>query len=182
VPFLLLFHGNVLAAGSAVLSLAYAGWVAYVFAIARRYLPRLQAAAATAATVSFPAFVVYDLIFNTEGAWLFAAFGWLYHSLASEEFRRKRHAALAGLLLGLAVMLRPAETSLMVPAYAGRSRNASSAKEELGLDHCEARSWHGWHRHMTLCMAAGAFLARLQAQLRRAAPGKPNKTSPTLAA
>jgi SRSO17 transposase len=26
------------------------------------------------------------------------------------------------------------------------------AKEELGLDHCEARSWHGWHRHMTLCL------------------------------
>jgi hypothetical protein len=24
------------------------------------------------------------------------------------------------------------------------------AKEELGLDHCEVRSWHGWHRHMTL--------------------------------
>jgi SRSO17 transposase len=35
------------------------------------------------------------------------------------------------------------------------------AKEELGLDHCEARSWHGWHRHVTLCMAAAAFLARL---------------------
>jgi SRSO17 transposase len=56
------------------------------------------------------------------------------------------------------------------------------AKDELGLDHCEARSWHGWHRHMTLCMAAGTFLARLQAQLRRAAPGKPNRTSPMLAA
>jgi SRSO17 transposase len=56
------------------------------------------------------------------------------------------------------------------------------AKEELGLDHCEARSWHGWHRHMTLCMAAGAFLGRLQAQLRRTAQGKANKTSPTLAA
>jgi SRSO17 transposase len=52
------------------------------------------------------------------------------------------------------------------------------AKEELGLDHCEARSWHGWHRHMTLCMAAAAFLARLQASLRRAACGKPNRTSP----
>jgi hypothetical protein len=25
-----------------------------------------------------------------------------------------------------------------------------SAKGETGLDHCEARSWHGWHRHMTL--------------------------------
>lgn len=56
------------------------------------------------------------------------------------------------------------------------------AKEELGLDHCEARSWHGWHRHMTLCMAAAAFLARLQASLRRAAFGKPNRTSPALAA
>jgi SRSO17 transposase len=56
------------------------------------------------------------------------------------------------------------------------------AKEELGLDHCEARSWHGWHRHMTLCMAAAAFLARLQASLRRAAVGKPNRTSPVLAA
>ena len=32
------------------------------------------------------------------------------------------------------------------------------AKSDLGLDHCEARSWHGWHRHMTLVMAAAAFL------------------------
>jgi SRSO17 transposase len=52
------------------------------------------------------------------------------------------------------------------------------AKEELGLDHCEARSWHGWHRHMTLCMAALGFLAGLSAQLRRSANGKPNETSP----
>jgi hypothetical protein len=49
------------------------------------------------------------------------------------------------------------------------------AKEELGLDHCEARSWHGWHRHMTLCMAAAAFLAGLQASLRRA-PHSLNRT------
>lgn len=52
------------------------------------------------------------------------------------------------------------------------------AKEELGLDHCEARSWHGWHRHMTLCMAAGAFLARLSADLRRATWNKANERSP----
>ena len=56
-------------------------------------------------------------------------------------------------------------------------------KEELGLDHCEARSWHGWHRHMSLCMAAAAFLARLSAQLRRASEGhadgdKRNEKSP----
>lgn len=52
------------------------------------------------------------------------------------------------------------------------------AKDDLGLDHCEARSWHGWHRHMSLVMAAAAFLARLSADQRRSAFGKPNKTSP----
>lgn len=52
------------------------------------------------------------------------------------------------------------------------------SKEELGLDHCEARSWHGWHRHMTLCMVAAAFLARLSAQLRQAAGRKGNERSP----
>lgn len=52
------------------------------------------------------------------------------------------------------------------------------AKEDLGLDHCEARSWHGWHRHMSLVMAAAAFLARLAADQRRAAFGKRNETSP----
>src|ERR1051325_3115282 len=54
------------------------------------------------------------------------------------------------------------------------------AKEELGLDHCEARSWHGWHRHMTLCMAALAFLAKLAADLRRATWGKANERSPAV--
>jgi len=52
------------------------------------------------------------------------------------------------------------------------------AKDDLGLDHCEARSWTGWHRHMSLCMMALAFLARLNADLRRAAWSKPNEKSP----
>jgi SRSO17 transposase len=53
------------------------------------------------------------------------------------------------------------------------------AKDDLGLDHCEARSWHGWHRHMSLCMAALAFLSKLSADLRRSAWAKPNETSPS---
>ena len=53
------------------------------------------------------------------------------------------------------------------------------AKDDLGLDHCEARSWHGWHRHISLVMAAAAFLAKLAADLRKAASGKENETSPT---
>ena len=58
-----------------------------------------------------------------------------------------------------------------------------TAKDELGLDHCEARSWHAWHRHMSLVMAAAAFLAKLRADLLRAsitdAPAtKRNERSP----
>ena len=34
-----------------------------------------------------------------------------------------------------------------------------SAKNELGLDHNETRSWHGWHRHTSLVMLAFAVLA-----------------------
>lgn len=61
------------------------------------------------------------------------------------------------------------------------------AKDDLGLDHCEARSWSAWHRHMTLVMAAAAFLSGIAADQRRAAytnadDGKRDKTSPSRAA
>ena len=52
------------------------------------------------------------------------------------------------------------------------------AKDDLGLDHCEARSWHGWHRHISLVMATAAFLASLGADQRRSGLTHPNKTSP----
>ncbi|MBP2302809.1 SRSO17 transposase [Azospirillum picis] len=34
-----------------------------------------------------------------------------------------------------------------------------TAKNELRLDHNETRSWHGWHRHVSLVMLAFALLA-----------------------
>jgi SRSO17 transposase len=34
-----------------------------------------------------------------------------------------------------------------------------TAKNELGLDHNETRTWHGWHRHVSLVMLAFALLA-----------------------
>ncbi|MBO0792267.1 MAG: hypothetical protein J2P36_15165, partial [Ktedonobacteraceae bacterium] len=37
-------------------------------------------------------------------------------------------------------------------------------KGEIGLDNYEVRSWHGWYRHMTLCLLAQAFLTVLQIQ------------------
>ena len=32
------------------------------------------------------------------------------------------------------------------------------AKGEAGLDHYEVRKWDAWHRHVTLCLLAHAFL------------------------
>ena len=48
-----------------------------------------------------------------------------------------------------------------------------NAKTELGLAHNESRSWHGWHRHVSLVMLAFAMLARV----RRLANGPPPKTT-----
>ena len=74
----------------------------------------------------------------------------------------------------------PKGTSLRDIAGAAGSRWTSEecflrAKDDPGLDHCEARSWHGWPRHMTLVMAAAAFLAKLAADQRRLAFSKPIK-------
>ena len=49
-----------------------------------------------------------------------------------------------------------------------------TAKNELGLDHNETRSWHGWHRHTALVMLAFAMMAaiRHRANANGAAPKK----------
>ena len=39
-----------------------------------------------------------------------------------------------------------------------------TAKNELGLDHNETRSWHGWHRHVSLVMLAFAMMATIRQQ------------------
>src|SRR5215218_196577 len=52
-----------------------------------------------------------------------------------------------------------------------------TAKNELGLDHNETRSWHGWHRHVSLVMLAFAMLARVR---HHANTAPPQKTPPRL--
>jgi hypothetical protein len=47
-----------------------------------------------------------------------------------------------------------------------------AAKQEVGLADYEVRSWHGWHRHVTLAMLALALLAGLRARLNAAAKGR----------
>jgi SRSO17 transposase len=47
-----------------------------------------------------------------------------------------------------------------------------TAKNELGLDHNETRSWHDWHRHVSLVMLAFAMLAAIRRQTNTPAPPK----------
>ena len=56
-----------------------------------------------------------------------------------------------------------------------------TAKNEFGLDHNETRSWHGWHRHVSLVMLAFAMMAvirhRANAEptLKKTPPRRPTK-------
>jgi SRSO17 transposase len=60
------------------------------------------------------------------------------------------------------------------------------AKGQAGLDHYETRSWHGWHRHVTLALWALAILAGEAARAKGGAPatatGSSRSASPSCAA
>jgi SRSO17 transposase len=47
-----------------------------------------------------------------------------------------------------------------------------TAKNEFGLDHNETRSWHGWHRHVSLVMMAFAMMAAIRHQVNQLTPKK----------
>src|SRR6187397_3196549 len=47
-----------------------------------------------------------------------------------------------------------------------------TAKNELGLDHNETRSWHGWHRHVSLVMLTFAMLAAIRCRANAPTPQK----------
>jgi SRSO17 transposase len=47
-----------------------------------------------------------------------------------------------------------------------------TTKNELGLDHNETRSWHGWHRHVSLVMLAFAMMAVIRYRANDMAPPK----------
>ena len=47
-----------------------------------------------------------------------------------------------------------------------------SAKNELGLDHNETRSWHGWHQHVSLVMLVFTMMAVIRHHANAASPPK----------
>ena len=54
-----------------------------------------------------------------------------------------------------------------------------TAKNEFGLDHNETRSWHGWHRHVSLVMLAYAVMAAVRQQANTVAPRKTQRSAPS---
>ncbi len=52
-----------------------------------------------------------------------------------------------------------------------------TAKTELGLDHNETRSWHGWHRHVSLVRLAFALLVAIRHRANTTPP--PPKSAPS---
>ena len=54
----------------------------------------------------------------------------------------------------------PIDTLVQVEGHRWAIEDAfETAKTELGLTHNETRSWHGWHRHVSLVMLAFAMMA-----------------------
>jgi SRSO17 transposase len=69
----------------------------------------------------------------------------------------------------------PIETLVKVEGHRWAIEDSfETAKNELGLDHNETRSWHGWHRHVSLVMLAFAMMAIIRQRANNAAPQKMN--------
>jgi SRSO17 transposase len=55
----------------------------------------------------------------------------------------------------------------------------AEAKGEVGLDHYEVRTWTAWHRHVTLCLLAHAYLVAMRQAACREEAGKKGAQVPT---
>ena len=109
-PFLLLFKGNVLAAAGGSLVICFLVCQIYIYAIARRYLDLLRASFVSSFVGSYPIIIFHSTVFFSEMAWLAFFIGFVFHLLESEDFRKPLQATVAGIFLGLAALVRPAET------------------------------------------------------------------------
>jgi SRSO17 transposase len=83
--------------------------------------------------------------------------------------------------LAFVLVFAPSATTLAEMAEAIGTRWTveqcfQEGKGEVGLDHYEVRSFHGWYRHITLCMLAHAFLGALRIHSQRLLP----PTEPTV--
>ena len=92
------------------------------------------------------------------------------HGPAWQRFLLLRRSRTKAEEITACLVFGPADTTLEEMArVAGRrwaiEESFAQSKSEVGLDQYEVRSWVGWHRHMTLAMAAQALLAITRARL-----------------
>jgi SRSO17 transposase len=67
----------------------------------------------------------------------------------------------------------PIETLVAVEGHRWAIEDSfETAKNELGLTHNETRSWHGWHRHVSLVMLAFAMMAVIRHHVNQPTPQK----------
>jgi SRSO17 transposase len=72
----------------------------------------------------------------------------------------------------------PIETLVSVEGHRWAIEDSfETAKNELGLDHNESRSWHGWHRHVSLVMLAFAMMAAIRHRANTTPPPKTKATA-----
>lgn len=73
----------------------------------------------------------------------------------------------------------PIETLVAVERHRWAIEDSfETTKNELGLDHNETRSWHGWHRHVSLVMLAFGMMAAIRHRANHATPPKRMRTKP----
>ena len=109
--------------------------------------------------------------------------GGQYHSALSGKWTRglllRRHIA-DGALACFSTWCPKGTSMAKLVAVEGQrwaiEDSFETAKNELGLDHNETRSWHGWHRHVSLVMLAFAMMAVIRH--RTNAEPAPKKTPP----
>jgi SRSO17 transposase len=150
--------------------------------------PRQVAAAALAAATPAPAWQRLSAGDGAKGPRLFdwvrvairplAAPDWEYWLLARRSLADPTD-------LAYFVCFAPADTPLAQLVRVAGTRwtiedGFAAAKGDVGLDHYEVRRWTGWHRHVTLCLLAQAFLVITQA--RANAVGLPPPPRSSLAA
>jgi SRSO17 transposase len=72
------------------------------------------------------------------------------------------------------------ETLVMVEGHRWAIEDSfETAKNELGLDHNETRSWNGWHRHVSLVILAFAMMATIRHRANTTPPKKTKRTIPS---
>jgi len=133
VPYLLLFHGNIVSAAAAVCLTLYCLFTFAVHSLCGLFLKRAQATVAAAVVVTAPLLCQFATIFFSEFAWVCFATTFLCCTLRSDGFRLASLSGTAGVFLGLVVVTRPAESVAFMAFPVGILIGCAMYRRSIGL-------------------------------------------------